>query len=61
MVAYLIGRWQDLGAVHALNGDHDAAHDAWSEAEEVFGATGTREQGEMPHWRATHGCRCVGS
>jgi tetratricopeptide (TPR) repeat protein len=42
---------RDRGAVHSLSGNYEAAHDAWSEAEAVFAATGAREQGEMPHWR----------
>lgn len=46
---------RDLGAVHACTGDVAGADRCWDEAAGIFARLGTREVGEVRHWRAQWG------
>ncbi|WP_143174027.1 AfsR/SARP family transcriptional regulator [Streptoalloteichus hindustanus] len=49
---------RDLGASHALEGDHRTAHALWDEAAEVFARLGTREDAEVATWHTRWNCPC---
>jgi tetratricopeptide (TPR) repeat protein len=49
---------RDLAAAEHLRGHRAAAHAIWADCLHAFRHFGTREQHELPEWRARWGCDC---